>query len=159
MRNIVLLLVVFVTGCATGYKAPENKNTTLTFIMPDTANANANQFYSLHENESCAETEGFGMAANMLKMFGIGGFDKTVSVVPSKRVYIAAVGQNHSGGSTVYSRSCLNFVSFEPTLGHQYLVEQKASGRHCMVEIKENETGKKPESFVIHSIPADCHGK
>jgi hypothetical protein len=111
------------TGCAT-YQSPESSNTKITFEMADELNANSNQFYSIYPQAECDEIEGYGKAASMLKLWGMGGLDSTVDVLAGKKIYILSEIKNHSGGTTVYTNSCRNFAGFTPEENQHYTIQQ-----------------------------------
>ncbi len=119
----VLLLSLLQAGCTT-FKSPENSNTQVTFKMADDISANANQFYSIYPEAECNKSEGFGKAASMMKLWGLGGSDTTVDVVAGEKLYILSELKTHTGGTTVYTRGCRDFISFTPENNQHYSVQQ-----------------------------------
>ena len=149
----VLLLSLMQAGCAT-YKSPENSNTRVTFKMADGINANSNQFYYIYPQPECNEAEGYGQAASMMKMWGLGGLDTTVDVLAGERIYILSEIKNHSGGTTVYTRSCRNFMSFTPENNQHYSIQQL--NRCAGVSVRNQNQLKEVVSIDSLEIPTTC---
>ena len=160
MKKIILTLIVvsaqsLLAGCAT-YISPENSSTQITFELSEGAESNGNQFYSIYPVPECSEKEGYGMAANMMKLWGMGGSDTTVSVLSGEEIYLLAEVKTHTGGSTVYTRSCRNFVSFTPLEGKHYVVKQKNKCKG--VSVKDNVTAQ-PVDVQNIKLPYSCSFK
>jgi len=152
--SLVISSILFFTGCSSAYKQPENGGATVTFKMAEDLTSNANQFYSIYPGESCEKQEGYGEAANMMKLFGMGGLDKDVIVPQDTPIFILAEINTHTGGSTVYSRSCRNFVKFIPKSGGHYSVQQV---KNCKgVRVLSKSSNKEPESVEVLKIPVNC---
>jgi len=160
MKKIILTMLLIAAhglfaGCAT-YISPENSSTQITFELSEGAESNGNQFYSIYPVSECSEKEGYGMAANMMKLWGMGGSDTTVSVLSGEEIYILAEVKKHTGGSTVYTRSCRNFISFTPLEGQHYVVRQKDRCRG--VSIKDKATNQ-PVDVQNIKLPYSCSFK
>ena len=119
----VLLLSLLQAGCTT-FKSPENSSTQVTFKMAEDIAANANQFYYIYPEAECNKSEGFGKAASMMKMWGLGGSDSTVNVVAGEKLYILSELKTHTGGTTVYTHGCRDLISFTPENNQHYSVQQ-----------------------------------
>ena len=119
----VLLLCLMQAGCTT-FKSPENSNTQVTFKMAEDIAANANQFYYIYPVAECNKSEGYGKAASMMKLWGLGGLDSTVDVVAGEKLYILSEIRTHTGGTTVYTRGCRDFISFTPEYNQHYAIQQ-----------------------------------
>jgi len=156
------LALLVVTGPAVSGAAtpPPGPTASINFVKDFHSPADDLQFLDAVRDEVCSK--GRRGSRRLGTQNNVTNSRKPIIVPAGQRIFLRSTGTYTAYGPDLIlyqerrQHRCFNITSFVPEPGHTYTLSQRNQVTSCEVKLRDNATGKAPETMLRHEVTDAC---